>query len=606
MQKKTISSSFAVTTVYDGQNGKDGGDGQNAVSYKISCVDTIKPGDDYFNVNIIRSDGASVSRKDLFHAKNDWGVTLSCTGLAGAVVEDNKDSQVNVSNCTITGSTTLILRLMLSGVIVDEKYVRGVIDGADGNPGHVGRWYYYAEEWASGNTYTMQETQAPFVKRHTTINGVEADYFFMLDFGTRGISTGSTRGEDPASHYNPVSGRGTEPWTLMQSTMQYYIAKAYFGEYAHLGSFIINKDWMISQYGTLVDSSGKETKVDGGGANPIVLYGNNVHSGTIIVRVQFTSSGTASITATASSEGGYDKGYVKNSGGSTLIEVSGTQSETVNQSVSSGGYIDLSYTKDVSVSSNDDKITFNISGVGYTLSLVSATSGMTYTGSSSSGGVIPSDPYIYFDPTDPMASTPPSSGYKFRPNVAIDGLTGKTYQNDAYIKGKVYATDGEFTGIIHADSGEFKGDIIVTSGSNTVKINSSGFEGRWGSDGIKLGTSGLQRWHPDTQSWVNMYGNRYVKIVSASSYQISVHDDFIVSTSTNTKLILPAGTDGKVISIKTIGHTVGLYPGKTSSGGNQYIVTDHDITNDHQDINNYDRVELVYYGVRWYWNFMSI
>jgi hypothetical protein len=227
---------------------------------------------------------------------------------------------------------------------------------------------------------------------------------------------------------------------------------------------------------------------------------------------------------------------------------------------------------------------------------------MTWTGSSSSGN----SAYTYFDPTDPMASTPPSSGYKFRPNFAVDGKTGKTYQNDAYIKGKVYATDGEFTGIIHADSGEFKGDIIVTSGSNTVKINSSGFEGRWGSDGIKLGTSGLQRWHPDTQSWVNMYGNRYVKIVSASSYQISVHDDFIVSTSTNTKLILPAGTDGKVISIKTIGHTVGLYPGKTSYGGNQYIVTDHDITNDHQDINNYDRVELVYYGVRWYWNFMSI
>lgn len=313
----------------------------------------------------------------------------------------------------------------------------GAAKGATGEgvPGKAGRFYWYAglsSALRDNVQFVATEYQAPYVNTGTNDNPIL--YAFV---GSNDTHYFPIRNSD----YTPANG-----WEVMNTQNKFLVSEAIFSGYAHLGSFIINKDWMISQYGVLVDSSGKETKVDGGGANPIVLYGNNVHSGTIIVRVQFTTSGTASITATASSEGSYDKGYVKNSGGSTLIEVSGTQSNTVNQSVSSGGYIDLSYTKDSSVSGHDDKITFNISGVGYTLSLVSATSGMTYTGSSSSGGVIPSDPYTYFDPTDPMASTLPSSGYKFRPNVAIDGLTGKTYQNDAYVKGQIVAESGAIGG----------------------------------------------------------------------------------------------------------------------------------------------------------------
>lgn len=140
----------------------------------------------------------------------------------------------------------------------------GSVEGASiqGNPGKTGCWYYYAGPWAPGS-YTMQETQAPYVMRHCTINNVTADYFFMLDFGTSDKPAGSTTTLDPASHYNPVSGKGEEPWTLMQSQMQYYIAQAFFGPYAHFGAFIINGDWMISQYGTLYDSSGTAHEING-------------------------------------------------------------------------------------------------------------------------------------------------------------------------------------------------------------------------------------------------------------------------------------------------------------------------------------------------------
>ena len=161
-------------------------------------------------------------------------------------------------------------------------------------------------------------------------------------------------------------------------------------------------------------------------------------------------------------------------------------------------------------------------------------------------------------------------------------------------------------GTIYADSGEFKGDIIVTNGTNSVKINSSGMECRWGNDGIRLNSNGLMRWHPGANSWVNMFAGRYVNVVTASSYLISVYDDYVVSSGNNEALTLPAGVNGKVITIKTLGHTVRVYPGKTSSYAQQILVTDHDLTEGYKDLNNFDRAEFVFNGMRWYWNSMGI
>ena len=85
------------------------------------------------------------------------------------------------------------------------------------------------------------------------------------------------------------------------------------------------------------------------------------------------------------------------------------------------------------------------------------------------GGKIP---YVWFDPTDPTAGTNPQSGsYKFIPNFAVDGLTGKTYQNDAYIRGEVYAESGVFNGTVYATNGVFKGSLYTPA----VTITSDNF-----------------------------------------------------------------------------------------------------------------------------------
>lgn len=335
------------------------------------------------------------------------GTSATATGLAAGIVF--------TVHGTLSGSATEYSANVTIALI-------GAVKGAtgQGSQGKMGRFLWYAGLWSevADQSFTVDDYKAPYVNI-----GTNDSPNCKAWVGSNGSYTFPT---SPSGYTN------SSDWESMTTDFKYLITQAMFSKYAHMGAFIINEDWMISQYGMLVDSSGTETVA----GSPIILYGNNIHNGTIIVRVQFTSSGTVSVIATASSESGYDKGSVRTSSGSILAEVSGTQSATVSQSVSSGGYIDLYYVKDGSQSSYDDKITFEISGVTYTVSQVSATTGMTYTGSSS----IVASPYTYFDPTDPMVNTKPSSGYKFRPNFAVDGKTGKTYQNDAYIRGTINAS----------------------------------------------------------------------------------------------------------------------------------------------------------------------
>jgi hypothetical protein len=120
-----------------------------------------------------------------------------------------------------------------NNVVVASVSVPIIKFGDEDEVGHVGRWYYFADDYDPTTTYTLEDTQAPYVK----YNG----NFYMLDNEYNHGVNGSWRGATPANDGNP--------WTLMNSTHQYYIAKAMFADQAYFGSFIINHDWMISQDG---------------------------------------------------------------------------------------------------------------------------------------------------------------------------------------------------------------------------------------------------------------------------------------------------------------------------------------------------------------------
>lgn len=187
--------------------------------------------------------------------------------------------------------------------------------GADGGRGRTGRFYYYAGEYSSAAIYRIEATQAPYVKYN--------DSFWMLDY----------KGEELPYEPWPSDGKPgapssatDNPWTQMTSDQQYYIARAFFGEYAHLGSFVISGDWMISQYGTYKPDAN----------TTIVVNGDNI---------------------------------------------------------------------------------------------------LTYPTA-----------YTHFKAADPLAEG--TAGYPcFAPNFAVDGLTGETYQQNAYLQGEVHATSGVFQNV---------------------------------------------------------------------------------------------------------------------------------------------------------------
>jgi hypothetical protein len=110
--------------------------------------------------------------------------------------------------------------------------------------------------------------------------------------------------------------------------------------------------------------------------------------------------------------------------------------------------------------------------------------------------------YFWFDPAYPNEDhagkykTPGSSSsgqwasdhHNFIPNYAVNLLTGKTYQNDAYVRGEVHATSGDFHGTVFANDGEFTGRVVATSGSFSGSRN--GFSIKLDADNTEFSLNG--------------------------------------------------------------------------------------------------------------------
>lgn len=112
-------------------------------------------------------------------------------------------------------------------------------DGTNGQPGHIGRWYeYYGDVTSTAATLSNTDDHGWFIKK--------GDYFYML-ITDSGVSKSTTTA--------PSTATSNEFWDYMGGDRKYYIGEAFFGDYAHLGSFVINGDWMISQYGYLYVSA---------------------------------------------------------------------------------------------------------------------------------------------------------------------------------------------------------------------------------------------------------------------------------------------------------------------------------------------------------------
>lgn len=148
--------------------------------------------------------------------------------VVSGISNDSEISHTATYKCTAVSSE------LITGTCITHTH-----DGNAGSRGKAGRFYYFAGDWNALDSYVMTDTQAPYVKRGSS--------FYMLDNAGNGGTNVTSTNQDPS---NASYGNG-KPWTAMMSDMKYYIAQAFFGNYAHFGSFIINGDWMVSQKGTL-------------------------------------------------------------------------------------------------------------------------------------------------------------------------------------------------------------------------------------------------------------------------------------------------------------------------------------------------------------------
>lgn len=429
------------------KDGKDGQDGQDALNLVLDTYSIAFPTDsDYYVENELRY---TVGAKMFLGNNTQQTITtnINATSDDGDVYVNGTTNSINITigearfQNKITISVTATCSL---GTRTAEIYLTAVPMGAVGSRGKTGRFYYYAGEFdVNDNTHTffVNDAQAPYFNTGGT-------KFHVYNSDTNGSFTMAQMGDN----FNSA------PWEIMTNDFKYIITEAIFGKYAHFGSFIINGDWMLSQHGTLVSSGGTEIIVDesnqdiqhDNGATTIVLNGNSVNSGLIVCQVSFTvdTNTQVSITITPSSESNFDFGAVgeldsvelknataakiKNNTVTSLIKASGTTAASTTVNVSAGThFFYIAYAKDGSSAQGSDNATFSFGSLTYSVDLVKKSDGMTYT--SPKWGVA----YTWFDDQDPLAKTTPSTGYKFRPNFAVDALTGSTYQNKAYVAGNI-------------------------------------------------------------------------------------------------------------------------------------------------------------------------
>jgi hypothetical protein len=208
-------------------------------------------------------------------------------------------------------------------------------------------------------------------------------------------------------------------------------------------------------------------------------------------------------------------------------------------------------------------------------------------------------------------------------------VSGKVYIDPTY--GTIHATDGDFSGKITANSGNITGTLGVTGGldvkksSNVIKVkinggsvstesspgditivDAEGFYVKRGNEGFRLTINGFQRWNSSANSWVNFYGGRYVRTItltstSATAYNVSVNDDFIIAkpSVTNAVLNLPSSNipDGKILAVVNAGGA-GIHI-KAGSLKIQGAVEYDQVT-----LNMNDRMEFIYSSPKWYANYM--
>ena len=289
-------------------------------------------------------------------------------------------------------SPSIFAAIIIGGSIVCSEFVTISEKGETGNRGKTGRFYYYGGEFDENDTtktFKINDAETPYFSHGVNaVTGLPNCHVYNPSTNPSSDLTMAQMWANSSQSWNHA------PWQTFTNDFQYLMTRAVFSDQAYLGSFVVNTDWLISQHGKVNHvASTAYTK----------FYPEFVNGGDLCenfdVNVNYILAGSAYFI-------GGKKYYIK----------------VVGSSFSSGCQLNV-------------RMYNGSSNVGNTLNLTASSPNGTITFEPTTSGTY----YVRAD-CNAGGQTAKLTAYVecFVPNFAVDGLTGKTYQNDAFIKGNIY------------------------------------------------------------------------------------------------------------------------------------------------------------------------
>jgi hypothetical protein len=234
--KKTISNTFTVNTVIDGDDAAIAFATPSQISipcYYTGYVKSQKITGVTFSLKV-GTNAAGVT--SVTSGTKPTGVTV--TGVAANAVTITVGTSATASG--LSAGVTFTVNGSYSGKAYSANVTVALIGASQGDVGErgkVGRFFYYAGEWndfASTDSFLVNDAQAPYFYYNNN--------YWVFNPETNGTYTKQNMGTPSSS---------SSSWKLMTDDFKYIITEAIFGNYAHFGSAIINGDWMLSTNGTI-------------------------------------------------------------------------------------------------------------------------------------------------------------------------------------------------------------------------------------------------------------------------------------------------------------------------------------------------------------------
>lgn len=270
------------TNGLDGKDGKDGSNGTNGINGTNGLTPRIDPTTQHWMIGEVDTEILAIGRTPhIDYNTKHWIIGEEDTGILAEGTKGerglNAPYQVTTygkSSYSQTNSSTGPSDIVTWTQDIPQRTVgtfiwmrvqnysgEGLLQNTQytcitGDTGQKGKWYEYAGVWS------IDDIQS--VTNSTSIG-------YYVKYGNKFYMNIASDGEIN----NTVPGPNNPKWEEMPADRQFYIAKAFFGDYAEFGSGIINGDWMISKIGVSDSPSNNPHDFDPDSPNTINMDENN-------------------------------------------------------------------------------------------------------------------------------------------------------------------------------------------------------------------------------------------------------------------------------------------------------------------------------------------